>query len=72
MNTLYSAHDSSMDTLYSAHDSSMNTLYLAHDSSMNTLGKGRPRDERYQNFDVDAISIYKASIYQYITIFKSL
>ena len=28
-----------------------------------------PRDGRYQNFDVDAISIYKASIYQYIAIF---
>ena len=27
------------------------------------------RDGRYQNFDVDAISICKASIYQYITIF---
>ena len=27
------------------------------------------KDGRYQNFDVDAISICKASIYQYITIF---
>ena len=27
------------------------------------------RDGRYQNFDVDAISICKASVYQYITIF---
>ena len=26
------------------------------------------RDGRYQNFDVDVISICKASIYQYITI----
>ena len=50
----------------------MNTLYSAHDSSTNTLGKGRPRDKRYKNFNVDAISICKASIYQYITIFITL
>ena len=28
------------------------------------------RDGRYQNFDVDTISICKASIYQYITIYQ--
>ena len=35
----------------------------------NWVFKVSGRDERYQNFDVDAISICKASIYQYITIF---
>ena len=41
-------------------------------SSCNHVHVIPTRDGRYHNFDVDAISICKASIYQYITIFITL
>ena len=44
-------------------------LVLCSVQRVQTLEALRTRDGRYQNFDVDTISLNKASIYQYITIF---